>query len=92
MDTNRQNTESSLFLVRLWPEDAPEGQPRWSGKIQQVVTGESQVFHSWPEMVAAMQRMLPQVDGEAQAQEALTGAAPTGEKRPGNPLTRMFTR
>jgi hypothetical protein len=90
MDTNKHSTESSLFLVRLWSEQTPEGEPRWSGKVQQVVTGESHVFHSWPEMVSAMQGMLP--DAESEPQADTSDAAPAEETRSPGRLARMFTR
>jgi len=90
MDTNKQTTESSLFLVRLWSEETVGGEPRWSGKVQQVVTGESQVFHSWPELVTAMQGMLPQAGGDPQLD--LTSADSTREAKSPGRLARMFTR
>jgi hypothetical protein len=62
----KQPSESSLFLVRVWAEEAEDGQDseghpegaRCHGKVQQVVTREAHSFDGWSELLAWMTEML----------------------------------
>lgn len=87
MDSTRHYSGSSLFLIRLWANGSTGEQVRWSGKVQHVVTGEAHEFHSWPEMLSAMQSMLPKTE----AGEQVDGGSNEEVTRT-NPLTRLFAR
>jgi hypothetical protein len=40
-------TDSQLFTIRLWPEEADEEQPRWRGHVKHVPTGAWRNFRDW---------------------------------------------
>ena len=58
-DMSKRYESSSLFLVRVWSEDAGEGQMEWRGKVQYVLSGEARSFCDWPELVDAMLGLMP---------------------------------
>jgi hypothetical protein len=70
LETEGRDNKSHLFLVRLWPErenkgEVSDGQARWQGKIQHVITGKAYYFHNWESMLQVLNSMLPH-DGSVQ--------------------------
>lgn len=69
-DTDQQKP-SHLFLLRVWPDENGDGQEKWEGKIQYVLTGETEVFSDWASLNALLQSMLAEEnDSKAKAQKA----------------------
>jgi hypothetical protein len=62
MSDNGQDNRSHLFLVRVRAEEISEClQPEsklWSGRVQQVVTGETYNFLGWAELIRRLGTML----------------------------------
>lgn len=67
-----------LFTVRMWREEANEGQgqPEWRGKVQALPEGEAYYFRDWPSLVAHMQEMLDVRSVAIPSSEPLEGDAP----------------
>ena len=59
---SKSHESSSLFLVRVWPEEAGDGQLEWRGKIQHVLSGEARPFCDWRELINTLLDLLPQGD------------------------------
>lgn len=57
MGGGRQLKRSDLFLVRLWAEEASDGEKEWRGKVQKAVSGEAHQFRDWPELVNLLLEM-----------------------------------
>ncbi len=72
----RQFEGSHLFLVRLQAVEWAGGEPRWHGRVQQVVSGEAYGFAGWPELIEHVLAMLPDVSTKAKADRLL----PLGEE------------
>ena len=53
-----QPSPSQLFLVRIWSDNDSSKGNGWSGKIQHVLTGESQRFEDADELCALLQAMV----------------------------------
>ena len=47
-----------LFTLRMWQEEAGEGQTEWRGKVQALPDGEAYYFRDWAALVAHLQAML----------------------------------
>ena len=47
-----------LFTVRLWREEAGDGQTEWRGKVQALPEGEASYFRGWPGLIGHMEAML----------------------------------
>lgn len=58
MDEGRLTYRSELFTVRLWPEDLGEGQVEWRGRVQHVLSGRSDYFREWPDLIAFLAQAL----------------------------------
>jgi hypothetical protein len=54
----REPTHTQSFMLRVWPEDAGNGQIEWRGKVQHVTSGEARYFRDWPALVACLREML----------------------------------
>ena len=67
-----------LFTVRMWQEEANEGQgqPEWRGKVQALPEGEAYYFRDWPSLVAHLQTMLDAVSVAIPSSEPFEGDAP----------------
>ena len=67
-----------LFTVRMWHEEANEGQgqPEWRGKVQALPEGEAYYFRDWPSLVAHLQAMLDAGRVAIPSSEPLEGDAP----------------
>ena len=67
-----------LFTVRMWQEEANEGQgqPEWRGKVQALPEGEAYYFRDWPSLVAHLQAMLDAGRVAIPSSEPLEGDAP----------------
>ena len=67
-----------LFTVRMWQEEANEGQgqPEWRGKVQALPEGEAHYFRDWPSLVAHLQAMLDAGSVAIPSSEPLEGDAP----------------
>jgi hypothetical protein len=56
----RQGFRSShLFLVRLWKQEAVDGNLEWCGKVQRTVTGEEGHFRDMQALVDLLLAMVP---------------------------------
>jgi hypothetical protein len=53
-----QSKPSHLFLLRIWPDETGSGELKWEGKIQHVLTGETEHFDDWATLTALIQSML----------------------------------
>ena len=77
-DTYKHQRRADLFLVRVWREDAEDGQDnahegvsgsdgsgktKWCGRVQRVVDGESHQFSSWQGLTDLLLQMLSQSEG-----------------------------
>ena len=52
MASRAHDARSSLFTVRVWPEEADGGRVEWRGKVQRVLSGETLYFRDWDMMLA----------------------------------------
>ncbi len=48
-----------LFTLRMWQEEAGEGQTEWRGKVQALPDGEAYYFRDWPGLIRRLEAMLP---------------------------------
>jgi hypothetical protein len=51
---------SHLFLLRVWTEQDDQGNTEWCGRVQHVIAGRPQHFHSLPGLIDALNALLPQ--------------------------------
>jgi hypothetical protein len=49
---------SRLFTLRMWQEDAGDGQAKWRGKVQALPEGEAYYFRDWSGLIGHLQAML----------------------------------
>ena len=47
-----------LFTLRMWQEEAGEGQTEWRGKVQALPEGEAYYFRGWPGLIGRLEAML----------------------------------
>jgi hypothetical protein len=59
MGRSRQTKRSELFLVRLWLDEATDGEIEWRGKVQRAVTGEAYYFQDLPQLPELLRLMMP---------------------------------
>lgn len=52
MPAHVREVHSSLFTVRVWPEELEDGRVEWRGKVQSVPSGETLYFRDWDTMMA----------------------------------------
>lgn len=64
MNQKEPHPRSHLFTLRVWPEALGGGRAEWRGKVQHVTSGETRYFRDWPSLVAFLQEMLPELDGQ----------------------------
>ena len=69
MSRDRQFSRTDLFLVRVWAEDASDGETEWRGKVQRAVNGETRYFENWPQLLDLLQAMMPTTGGEGKTQQ-----------------------
>ena len=58
MDLEQSHHRSQLFMLRMWPEAANEGEIEWRGKVQHVSSGETRYFRNWATLVTFLQETL----------------------------------
>jgi hypothetical protein len=47
-----------LFTLRIWQEEAGEGQTEWRGKVQALPDGEAYYFRDWSGLIGRLEAML----------------------------------
>jgi hypothetical protein len=47
-----------LFTLRMWQEEAGEGQTEWRGKVQALPDGEAYYFRDWSGLIGRLEVML----------------------------------
>jgi len=47
-----------LFTLRMWQEEAGEGQTEWRGKVQALPEGEAYYFRDWSGLIGRLEVML----------------------------------
>jgi hypothetical protein len=47
-----------LFTLRMWQEEAGEGQTEWRGKVQALPDGEAYYFRDWSGLIGGLEVML----------------------------------
>lgn len=52
MSARMRQVRSSLFTVRVWPEEVDGGRVEWRGKVQCVASGDTLYFRDWTAMAA----------------------------------------
>lgn len=57
MDDIRQS-QTNLFIVRVWLEKMGEGKSEWRGKVQHVLSGQVRYFRGWPMLEKLLLEML----------------------------------
>jgi hypothetical protein len=57
------NTQTDLYLVRIWRRKSKDGAPGVRGKLQHVLSGESSYFEALSDLPAVLQKMLEQQVG-----------------------------
>lgn len=70
MGGGRQRRRSDLFLVRLWAEEASDGETEWRGKVQRAISGEARYFHDWSQLVDLLLEMAGSQGSEGGGQKA----------------------
>ncbi|MEO6458774.1 MAG: hypothetical protein ABIO92_10975 [Chloroflexia bacterium] len=63
MDKQRQPNSSSLFLVRLWVDEAGE-EEKWRGRLVHVLSGQAHDFRDWPNLSRLLMEMMPGPDAK----------------------------
>ena len=71
MSTIAEPGGSELFLVRVWPGRDGASNPKWAGRLQHVVSGESHAFRGCDELLKALAAMLSTTEGEIEVCEGL---------------------
>jgi hypothetical protein len=64
MPARSREAHSSLFTVRMWPEEIEEGRVEWRGKVQNVLSGETRYFREWDALSAFIRSSIHQEIGE----------------------------
>lgn len=57
MDDIRQS-QTNLFIVRVWLEKMGDGKSEWRGKVQHVLSGQVRYFRGWPMLEKLLLEML----------------------------------
>ncbi len=60
---SRQQDNSQPFLLRVWREEAADGETRWCGKIQQLLSVDTGYFDDWAKLIELLETMLSGHDG-----------------------------
>jgi hypothetical protein len=47
-----------MFLLRVWAEQRSDGELVWCGRVQQIISGETHSFDTWPMLVEMLLSML----------------------------------
>jgi hypothetical protein len=61
---------SSLFTVRVWPEEVAAGRVEWRGKVQSITSGQALYFRDWDTMMVFIREACYQFAGEGGQQSA----------------------
>jgi hypothetical protein len=69
MEWEQPEHGSHLFTLRLWYEPLGEGRGEWRGKVRHVASGEARFFRDYSALLAFLQEMLPQIEGETDSLE-----------------------
>jgi hypothetical protein len=64
MSVRERDVHSSLFTVRVWPEEVAKGRVEWRGKVQSVTNGEALFFRDWDSMMAFIRDSSYQLAGD----------------------------
>lgn len=59
MNKGRQPNSSSLFLVRLWVDEATEKDAAWRGRVVHVLSGQAHDFRDWQTLSRLLLEMMP---------------------------------
>lgn len=59
MDKSRQPNSSTLFLVRLWVDEAAEEDVALQGRVVHVLSGQAHDFHDWQTLTRLLLEMMP---------------------------------
>jgi hypothetical protein len=62
-----------LFTLRMWREEAGEGQTEWRGKVQALPEGEAYFFRDWPGLIERLEVMLDTAHAETTNSEPPEG-------------------
>lgn len=57
-DPLSQPAPNQTFVLRLWRAAVDEHRAEWRGRLQQVTTGETRYFRTWPALLAQLQALL----------------------------------
>jgi hypothetical protein len=63
MNETQRPPQSQLFTLRVWQADSGESQMEWRGKLQHVVSGQTQYFRDWPTLILHLGEMLSEPTG-----------------------------
>jgi hypothetical protein len=79
MSSDSTNRQSHLFTLRLWAEEAEEGQTEWRGRVHYVTADEVRYFRDWPSLIPLLLAMLRDAEQKNTLPELLQALAPTGD-------------
>ena len=62
--TRKQQSWSSLFLIRMWTDAEDDGERALRGRVLDVTSGKAESFHDWSELLDLLTNIVAIQDAE----------------------------
>jgi hypothetical protein len=59
---DKEDQPTSLFTLRLWQAQTPQGDFEWRGKLQSLPGGEVVMFRGWQQLIESLEVFVNQSD------------------------------